>query len=165
MCWSRDSGADIGWEYSQLRQRVPYTMFFFGFGLRLRRFALGSRLAHFLLSVLDYGVLTLASRLQQFLSVGFWILVLDCGVLTSSSRIRLFNSWFLLTSFWLWILDNNVLALVSRLRRSGSVLDYAVLTLGYRLLCSDSQFYRLRSGDSRYNAPRFFYLFLYLYSP
>ncbi len=28
-----DSGVDIRWGYSQLQHKVPYTMFFFGFGL------------------------------------------------------------------------------------------------------------------------------------
>ncbi len=34
-CTGVDSGVDIRWGYSQLRHRVPYTMFFFGFGRRL----------------------------------------------------------------------------------------------------------------------------------
>ncbi len=32
--WGVDSGVDIRWVYSQLRHRVPYTMFFFEFCLR-----------------------------------------------------------------------------------------------------------------------------------
>ncbi len=35
-CVGVDSGVDIRWGHSQLWNRVPYTMFFFGFGLRKR---------------------------------------------------------------------------------------------------------------------------------
>jgi hypothetical protein len=34
-CFGVDSGMDIRWGYSQRRNRVPLTMFFFGFGLGL----------------------------------------------------------------------------------------------------------------------------------
>ncbi len=35
-CVAVDSGMDVKWGYSQLRNSVPYTMFFFGFSLSLQ---------------------------------------------------------------------------------------------------------------------------------